>query len=357
MPRIFGAPRRYVQGPDALAELPEWIERLGGKAYLVTDATVRELFTDRLAAAFGANGVPPTGLMDGDITFATIDEMTAAARAASPSVVVGMGGGKALDMGKAVARELGAHVVTVPTIASNDAPTSKAIAVYDADHVLASVEHMPWNPDVVLVDTAIVAAAPARFLRAGIGDALAKKFEAEQARDAGALTMHGTRPLALAQVIADGCYDILRRDAMAALAAVDAGTPDEALERVVEAAILLSGLGFENGGLSVAHAMTRGLMAAPDTASALHGEHVAYALLVQLLLEPRPEAFIDDLIAFYDEAGLPRRLSALGMGARDPAQIETIVARTHAAPHTVNMPRSVDPAMIREAMAHLEDRP
>ena len=97
-------------------------------------------------------------------------------------VVIGLGGGKALDAGKAVSLRLGVPVVTVPTVASNDSPTSRAVAMYDDEHRMASVDQLPANPHAVVVDTALIAAAPAHFLRAGIGDAVAKTFEAAALR-------------------------------------------------------------------------------------------------------------------------------------------------------------------------------
>ena len=134
--------------------------------------------------------------------------------------------------------------------------------LYDADHNLLAVEHMLFNPTIVLVDTTVIASAPAAFFRAGLGDAVSKKFEAEQCRRHGGSIYGGKPPLA-AQLLAEGCLRILLEDGAQALAAAGTGRPTPAFERAVEAMILLSGLGFESGGLSIAHALTRGLPASP----------------------------------------------------------------------------------------------
>jgi glycerol dehydrogenase len=352
MIRVFGAPHRYVQGPGALAALPEWTGRLGGRPLLLIDKAVRPLVEPALAGAY--RGLPPVLEFAGEVTFAAIDALAAAGRARAPSVVVGIGGGKALDAGKAVARALGAAVATVPSIASNDAPTSKIFVVYDENHGLIGAEHLERNPDLVLVDTALIARAPARFLRAGIGDAIAKTFEAEAAAAAGANTMHGTPGLWTARLLAEGCYRTLRAHAAEALAAAGRGEPDAAFERVVEAAILLSGLGFENGGLSIAHAMTRGLTACPATAPALHGEHVAWGLLVQLLIERRAAAVLADLRGFYATTGLPLRLADLAGKPVGEADMALIAERSLAAPHARNTAYPPDMTALLSAMGELE---
>ena len=100
-------------------------------------------------------------------------------------------------------------------------------------------------------------------------------------------TPFGTRPLHTAIVIADACYQTLRKHAADALEAVERREVEATTrsKSVVEAAILMSGLGFENGGLSVAHSLTRGLVKARGAKEAVHGDQVAYGLLVQLAFE------------------------------------------------------------------------
>ncbi len=112
------------------------------------------------------------------------------------------------------------------------------------------VEKLAHNPDLVLVDTDVIARAPAHLLIAGIGDALVKKYEVEQCVGVQGRNVFGSKPSMAALAMARGCYDILRADTVSALAAVREQTPNDALERVVEACVLMSGLSFESGGLS-----------------------------------------------------------------------------------------------------------
>lgn len=346
--RILGAPRRYIQGPGAVADLPAIVATLGRRAVLVGDPVA----LDREGSPLPDAAVLRFG---GEITKAEIARLAEDAAAVGADVVVGMGGGKAIDTAKGVALRLGAPIAIVPTIASNDAPTSRLIVVYDEHHAIVEVEMLPANPDVVLVDTAIVARAPRRLLAAGIGDAMSKTFEARACAAAGGRNFFGGMPPLAALALADACYAAIREDAIAALEACDRDTPDAALENVVEAAVLLSGLGFESGGLSLAHSLTRGLTAHPKLAGALHGELVAYGTLVQIAHEGLDEAARVDVAAFCRACGLPTRLADLGIALPGDDDYGVIAAPTLAAPHMKHLARPASQASIVAAMRQVED--
>lgn len=138
----------------------------------------------------------------------------------------------------------------------------------------------------------------------------------------------------LPAVIADACYGVLMRDGREALASADAGEISPAFERVVEAVVLMSGLAFENGGLSLAHSMTRGLMALKGAGQHLHGFHVAYGALVQLVHEQDGSTY-RDLRAYLRSIGLPTSLGDLGVTVSGRT-IDALVGATVAAPHMRN---------------------
>jgi len=350
--RAFGAPHRYVQGPNALAELKTLVALYGRRPFIIADAVVADLLGTRLRAELAGVDQALFGTFGGECTAAEIEALAATARAAQADVIIGVGGGKAIDTAKGVRMALGVPIIIVPTIASNDSPTSRLAVLYRADHVLSEVRLMTASPDVVLVDTAIIVQAPERFFIAGIGDALSKKFEVEQCAAAGGTNFFKGRPTRLALGIANACYDIIRAEGESAVAAVRAHATTEALENTVEATILMSGLAFESGGLSIAHSLTRGFSAIPQIARALHGEQVALGLLVQVVAEGRDTAFLDDLRGFYRRIGLPTSLSAFGVS--DPAAVETIIQVSwETAPYIKNFAHPLSPEILRAAFLSL----
>ena len=352
--RAFGFPGRYLQGAGALERLGEVAADLRcARAVLIFDRVVAE------AAARAERSLVDAGLQV--VRLESPPECTPAAagalrtQAGAADLVVGLGGGKTIDLSKAVVRAGDYRLIIAPSIASNDSPTSRLIVFYDETHTVSHVERLRRNPDAVLVDTAVIAAAPKRFLAAGIGDAFSKRYEVAQAVAAGGLNFFGTPSLHTAQVLADAAHDILLRHGADALESVDRGEVSEALELTVEAAVLLSGLAFESGGLSIAHALLRGLTALPQCRDALHGEMVGYGTLVQMAAEGRDAAELARIGGFLSDMSLPVSLQDLAGQEVGSADRETVAKLTLAAPYIGNFGRRLDAEAIRSAMETADD--
>jgi len=348
--RIFASTPFYLQGPGAIASVGQVAARLGSSPAIVIDGMVRPLVGAALEAGFSC----PVQVAEyvGEVTDANVARI--AATLGDADVIIAVGGGKALDAGKAIALKIGVPVVSVPTIASTDGPASRGIAMYDGNHNLVRVDQMPANPAAVIVDTTVIAGAPARFLRAGIGDAIAKKFEAEGCWAGGGKTKHGTRPTHSARAIANAAYCLLRAHAPAGVAAAERHEVTEDLEATIEASVLLSAMGFENGGLSIAHSTTRGLMGLRGSKDRLHGEHVAYGTLVQIATDGRPHAELADLARFLRQVGLPASLADLGVTNATGAEMEQIASAIMHSPHIGNVAHPLTASSIVAALKSIE---
>ncbi|HCT92447.1 MAG TPA: glycerol dehydrogenase [Lachnospiraceae bacterium] len=327
----FGSPSRYIQGPGELYRLPRHSRILGEKVFAVIDEFFFEQLTRELSEIYQKNGIAFTGVpYKGEITKSGIDEKTSMAQEAAASVIIGIGGGKTLDTAKAVASRLRLPLIIVPTSASTDAPTSAMSIIYNDAHEHSDVYYYTKNPDLVLVDSKIIADAPVRFLVSGMGDAIATVFEARATRRTGSPNYinqdsgpyRGTRT---ASAIAELCYQTILENGRMAKIANEKHVVTEALEAVIEANILMSGLGFENVGCSAAHAVHNGLSACPDGNKALHGEKVAFGVLCQLAAENAPRKTIRRLMKFYLDIGLPLTLEDMGISP-GPEKYEIIAA-------------------------------
>ena len=349
MIRTIGFPGRYIQGPDAVQHLSELLKEFFlAKPIVLMDDLVRESVGDLLLRPLAAAGIETTVLrFAGECTSEAVEQLALEAERIQADVVIGYGGGKTIDAAKGIAKAHNLRLIIVPTIASNDSPTSRLIVLYDDQHRVTRVDRLTRNPDVVLVDTAIIARAPARFFAAGLGDALSKKFEATQCHRAGGLNFFGTQSLATARLLAECCYDTIIEFGLPALQQIqDHGTPNESVERAVEASVLLSGLGFESGGLSLSHALTRGFSAHPVMSTFLHGETVAFGSIVQLVAEERPQSEIQAHIDFCHSLGLPITLADLGAENASEADVMQMATLTAAAPYIGNLTPAADAPRI-----------
>ncbi|NUR58073.1 MAG: glycerol dehydrogenase [Catenulispora sp.] len=351
---VFSSPGHYVQGRDATAALGPEMRRLGlaGPVLIVAAPSAERLLADTWRATFNDVGTDyGVHRFGGECSRAEIRRISEAARNAGAGVVVGAGGGKALDAARAAADDLALPFVSCPTAASNDAPCSALSVVYSEAGEFEAYQLVARNPALVLVDSSAVVRAPARLFSAGMGDALATWYEARTCVAGHVKNMRGGASTRSAAALAELCHRTLLADGPAALSAVRQQLLTPAVERLIEANTLLSGLGFESSGLAAAHAVHNGLTAAPQTHEFLHGEKVAFGVLTQLVLEGAPDTELDQVLEFCCAVGLPVTLGGLGLAGIDRALVRTIAERTVAPGETVhNEPFAVDAAMVADAL-------
>jgi glycerol dehydrogenase len=174
---------------------------------------------------------------------------------------------------------------------------------------------------VVLVDSKIIAESPTRYFVAGMGDALATWFEAFTCTKSSAKNLPGGVATSAALNLAKLCYDTLMEYGVSAKLAVDQNAVTPAVEMVIEANILLSGLGFESAGLAAAHGIHEGIHALEGAGKALHGELVAFGTIAQLVMENYPKEEIDRVIDFCNAVGLPVTLKQIGVTNISPENL------------------------------------
>ena len=325
---------------------------LPGPVLIVAGRSARRLLESTWRTALGDSGFDYT-IHDfaGECSHAEVARIVAAARAAGARTVVGAGGGKVLDAARAAAAELDACVVNCPTVASSDAPCSALSVIYTEEGVFQEYRFYRRNPDLVLVDTQVVARGPARLLGAGMGDALATYFEARTCVAGRVRNMRGGASTQSALALAELCYRTLQADGIEAMRAVRDSVVTPALERIVEANTLLSGLGFESSGLAAAHAIHNGFTAAPGAHAYYHGEKVAFGVLVQLTLEGASRAVFDEVLAFSGAVGLPMTLQGIGCGGMERGMLDLVADRATAPGETIhNEPFEVNGGMVADAI-------
>jgi glycerol dehydrogenase len=337
MEKVLIAPGRYVQGSGAVASIGKHAGSLGKKALAIGGKRGLNEVKAGLESGLKSVGI---GLalepFNGECSKKEIDRILASAKAAGADFIIGVGGGKSIDTAKAAAFYGKMPVAVLPTIAATDAPCSALAVVYTDDGVFESYLLLPSNPNLVLVDTAIVAKAPVRLLVSGMGDALATWFEADACAKAYAGNMPGGLAGRTALTLARLCYDTLIEWGPQAVLAAEKGVPTEAVERIVEANTLLSGLGFESGGLAAAHAVHNGLTVLHETHEVYHGEKVSFGTLVQLVLEGRSPAEVDEVLDFCVKVGLPVTLAQLGVANPTEEKLRSVAKATTAEGETIH---------------------
>ena len=350
--RSIIAPGRYVQGQGELKNIGAHAASFGHKFLVLVSPSGKKRCGASIEEGFKDS--------EGEIVFeefnrecskSEIARLVALCKEKGCDAVIGVGGGKLLDTAKAVAHSLESPVVIVPTIASTDAPCSALSVIYTDEGVFEEYLVLPRNPELVVVDSSVVAAAPARLLVAGMGDALATYFEARACSISGAANMTGMKPALSAFSLARLCYDTLLADGLKAKIAVENNSVTGAVDNIIEANTYLSGIGFESGGLAAAHAIHNGFTVLSQCHHLYHGEKVAFGTLTQMIMENMDMDEIRKVMEFCISVGLPVTLKEMGVEEVKPEEIRAVAEMACAEGETIhNMPFSVTADMVYAAI-------
>jgi glycerol dehydrogenase len=119
--------------------------------------------------------------------------------------------------------------------------------------------------------------------------------------------------------------------------------------------VLLSGLGFENTGVSLAHGLEAGFHVLPLPKPLLHGTGVGYSTLVELIVENKTEDF-EKVFAFAKEIGLPCCTADLGLTDENrDAAVNALVDDVYAKRWQVmNVPFQYDRSTLINAIYYLD---
>ncbi len=352
--RAMTAPGKYIQGPGEMDNLPKYTARFGENVLAIIGGTFYSVLSEKLKSLY-----PPSKItverFDSKKKQATAVEIARIAekyRSGGFNAVVGIGGGKLIDVAKGVRHALKSAIIIVPTSASSDAPTSALSVLYNEDGSHSHEVFYPTNPDIVLADTSIIVQAPVRLFAAGMGDALATYIEVRACiqADAPNFVEGGCNRTLTGIAIAKLTYDVILREGRRAKMAAEAKLCTKSFEDVVEANTLMSGLGFENNGSTGAHGFQVGFSTLPQCKDMLHGELVAYGILCQMMLENADMQEIETITKFLIDVGLPVTLADIRIKDEIEENIRAVAASMVGGYHMECEPFMVMQDMIYSAI-------
>jgi glycerol dehydrogenase-like iron-containing ADH family enzyme len=309
------APASVLRGDNVISQVGELISRLGKKPLIIGGknslAVVKPLLQPTLEkydlqyieADYGNN-----------CSEINLERIHTSVRDCHADLIVGVGGGKALDTAKLLAYQCGLPIATIPTSAATCAAWTALANVYSEQGAFLYDVPLTKCPDLLILDYSLIRSAPRRTLVAGIGDAIAKWYEASVSSG----HSHQTFLIAAVQQ-ARVLRDILLQKSVQALAEVGGETWQEVVDATVLLAGVIGGIGGAQCRTVAAHAVHNGLTHILASHGTLHGEKVAFGILVQLRLEEMLQGSQlaatarQQLLKFYSEIGLPQTLQDLGL--------------------------------------------
>jgi len=351
---VRGAPAEYVCKIDVLSELEGKLSVRGiQKVLLLTGAKSWKAARYYFPNMKDVEVVHET--YNGECSLAEISRISTLAKMLEADAIIGVGGGKVLDVVKAATHESATQSILIPTLASNCAPWTPLSVIYTEEGVMTHYDVYPLSVDLLLVEPRILVEAPISMLVAGIGDTLAKWYEADV--QIGKLTNPAVA-LKVAHYTARLCADEMFAHAEDAVSDAKEARVSDAFVKVVESIIMLGGMvggyGDKYGRIAGAHSIHNGMTIAPESHVALHGDKVAYGILVQLILEDK-EREVEKLWSFYKNLGLPTSLQDLSIPT---TWIDEIAVQSTRRKESIHVLRSepLTAAEVATAMRQLESR-
>ncbi len=347
------APAQVLRGFQAIEQSSVAIARLGKRPLVVGGDRTLATLTPKLQPVLEQQQLSYSlASYSPDCSEASLSLLREAVASHQADLIIGIGGGKALDTSKLLAHQCRLPIVTVPTSAATCAAWTALSNVYTEVGAFLYDVALDRCPDLLVLDYSLIQTAPGRTLVAGIGDAIAKWYEAS--------VSSGSSPLTL--IIAAVQQARVLRDILFQKSAEALKEPgSEAWREVVDATVLLAGVIGGLGGAQcrtvAAHAVHNGLTHLRAAHGALHGEKVAYGILVQLRLEEMLQGnqlaacARQQLLKFYGEIGLPKSLDDLNLGnitLRDLRQAAEIACSPNSDIH--RLPFKVVPEQLMAAM-------
>jgi glycerol dehydrogenase len=356
--RVYAGPARYVQGRGAFSKIGKEIKGLGlqGKAFIVASKTAEKVSRPLWEPSLKEAGIEfSLCSFSGECTHNSIQKIKAQAQNAHAHFFIAIGGGKVLDAARAAAEELKMETVICPSIASTDAPCIALSVIYTEKGEMREFRLHRKNPILVLVDSQVIAAAPKRFLVSGMGDALATYYEARTCKKTNAINPRGGVQTEAGLTIAKLCRDILLADGVDVAISYETQGVTPAFERIVEANVLLSGMGVELCHVAGAHAIHNGLTQLKETHECYHGEKVAFGLITQLILEGENFEEVHRLLKFYKQVGLPSTFKQLGIANPTEKMLLKVAERATLTGETMeHEPFKVLPQDLIDAMRYAD---
>ncbi len=320
MKRTIVGPWRFVVGPDILAEIGLHGRCLGTKALLMGGVRGLGAVKDTITASLRDAGLGVHVEHGGhvDKVKARVDQLVATGREQEVDFAIACGGGRVMDCGKAVARELGVPLIVVPTVAATNAAATISSGIEEDD---VPRRHWYRGPDVVMCDTRVIVQAGARWLASGMGDVLpfgaglplARQFGRPGGAESGTLGLNDAFPTVAAERIGHLTYELVLNHGKRAYDAAGLGLPTDEVNKVCEAIYYCSAVAGPACGLVGGdHSLHLANHPRCDR-ELIHGEWVAFGTLVNLILFGSSTEEIDELIDFNRSVNLPTSFDDFGL--------------------------------------------
>ncbi len=348
----------YSIGTQVYQKIPAICSPYGKKAVVIGGKKAIAAVREKLAAATeGTIEILDFVWYGGECSYENVERLKKLQAVQLADMIFAVGGGKALDTGKCLAEKVERPMFAFPTIASTCAACTAVSIMYDSQGMFQEPFFFERPARHTFIDTQILVCSPERYMWAGLGDTYAKYFEATISSRGENLPHY----IALGVAMSVMCLEPLLHYGEQALRDQRRHIPSEAFEQTALAIIVTTALVSTlvtkehsidyNTGL--AHAVFYALTSFPEwkiEQNHLHGEVVAFGVLILLLVDRQFEKF-QQIYQFNQSVHLPTCLEDIEM---DERYLRDVIPQILKMPDIDHNPYPITQTMLTEAFDELK---
>lgn len=342
---LISFPSKILKGSGSLDQLPTLITAT--RVFIIGGKTALECTLPTIMTQFGVNINIESAWFGGEVSAKNHQALVAKGNEFGAEIIIAVGGGKALDIGKWVADSLTLPIVTIPTIAATCAATSTVSIVYDDHGCYERMVSLSNAPQLVVLDSQVIANAPTRWLAAGLGDTLAKLYEFRAIVDSLPTCSSNYAAHANGKL----CFDLIERYGEQSIQDCNNNQSSSAIEAVMDAIILFAGftsiLGVGDH-VAAAHGLFDGFTFNDKTREFGHGLLVGFGNLVLLALEGRDDEEIIVAIELAKRCSIPTHINEIANLTE--AELNEIALHAVNTSDMKNMPKPISQADLIQAI-------
>jgi glycerol dehydrogenase len=352
---LLTAPVQYISGPNTLDVCGRFITKWGQNVLVSGGKKGLKSVESKLFPALEAADVKyEVNLFTGECSDKNIAVLVEKVQRMGRDAIIGVGGGKSLDAAKRAAEICHVPVICIPTIAATCAAASVLTVIYTEEGVHKKDHYLEKSPNLVLVDTEIIANAPVEYFESGILDSLSKWYEGKAAfKGISNPDIFASSALKLAALL----NEIMEKEAVTAVQAVKQRQASAEVAQITDLNIYLAAviqsIGKKTRG-AAAHALHAGLSVIPQSHAIFHGYKVGYGIVAQLFMEKEDLKEIRRVVNFFRKLDLEPSFKGLGLPF-DADLLRQVAEKAILTDPMKNMPFEVHAEQVIAAMEQVEE--
>lgn len=167
-------PRKILVGDNVISYVGNFIRDINNgisNVVVISGESIRDKFENKIRKSLDDYDIKNYWFIRKDASFEAVSKIKIEIEKLGPNIILGIGGGKSVDVGKMIAYSIKKPFISIPTSASHDGISSPFVSLKGSTKPHSIKVNTPIG---VLADVKLISEAPHRLLSSGCGDLIGK---------------------------------------------------------------------------------------------------------------------------------------------------------------------------------------